>query len=53
MLREIYEQPAAIRRTLDLYTTRNGDALELNPEFFTPLAQWGNTHGEVLILASG
>jgi glucosamine--fructose-6-phosphate aminotransferase (isomerizing) len=53
MLREIYEQPAAIRRTLELYTTPNGDALELNPEFFTPLAEWGNTHGEVLILASG
>ena len=53
MLREIYEQPAAIRRTLELYTTQNGDALELNPEFFTPLAEWGNTHGEVLMLASG
>jgi glucosamine--fructose-6-phosphate aminotransferase (isomerizing) len=49
MLREMYEQPEAIRRTLALYT--NG--LELNPEFFPPLAQWGNAQGEVLITASG
>ena len=53
MLREMYEQPEAIRRTLALYTVQGADGLELNPEFFTPLAQWGNTHGEVLILASG
>jgi glucosamine--fructose-6-phosphate aminotransferase (isomerizing) len=53
MLREIYEQPEAIRRTLELYTTQTSDGLELNPEFFTPLAEWGNSHGEVLILASG
>ena len=53
MLREIYEQPEAIRRTLELYTTETSDGLELNPEFFTPLAEWGNSHGEVLILASG
>jgi len=51
MLREIYEQPEAIRRTLALYLSQTG--VELNPEFFPPLAQWGNTHGEVLILASG
>ena len=51
MLREIYEQPEAIRRTLALYLSPAG--VELNPEFFPPLAQWGNTHGEVLILASG
>ena len=49
MLREIYEQPEAIRRTLALYT----DGLELNPEYFPPLAQWGNAQGEVLITASG
>jgi glutamine---fructose-6-phosphate transaminase (isomerizing) len=49
MLREMYEQPEAIRRTLALYT----DGLELNPEFFPPLAQWGNAQGEVLITASG
>jgi glucosamine--fructose-6-phosphate aminotransferase (isomerizing) len=53
MLREMYEQPEAIRRTLALYTVQGADGLELNPEFFTPLAQWGNAHGEVLILASG
>lgn len=51
MLREIYEQPEAIRRTIALYTTADGT--ELNPEFFPGLAQWGNTHGEVLIAASG
>src|SRR5580698_660685 len=49
MLREIYEQPEAIRRTLALYT----DGQELNPEYFPPLAQWGNAQGEVLITASG
>ncbi len=53
MLREIYEQPEAIRRTLALYTAQEVDGLVLNAEFFTPLAHWGNTHGEVLITASG
>ena len=53
MLREIYEQPEAIRRTLDLYTSAGPEGLELNPEFFSPLAAWGNPHGEVLITASG
>jgi glucosamine--fructose-6-phosphate aminotransferase (isomerizing) len=53
MLREIYEQPEAIRRTLALYTASGTPGLELNPEFFLPLAHWGNTHGEVLIAASG
>ena len=53
MLREIYEQPEAIRRTLALYTAQEADGLVLNAEFFTPLAHWGNTHGEVLIAASG
>jgi glutamine---fructose-6-phosphate transaminase (isomerizing) len=58
MLREIYEQPEAIRRTLALYLAPSQaggsqDGPELNPEFFPPLAHWGNTHGEVLITASG
>ena len=53
MLREIYEQPEAIRRTLALYTAQEAEGLVLNAEFFTPLAHWGNTHGEVLITASG
>ena len=49
MLREIYEQPDAIRRTLALYL--NGGAL--NDEAFASLAQWLNPRGEVLIAASG
>ncbi len=49
MLREIYEQPAAIRRTLDLYL----DAQGLKAEAFAPLAGWLNPRGEVLIAASG
>ncbi len=49
MLREIYEQPAAIRRTLDLYLDDHG----FNPKAFAPLAQWLNRRGEVLIAASG
>ncbi len=53
MLREIYEQPEAIRRTLALYTEESGVGLTLNPEYFPGLAQWGNVHGEVLIAASG
>ena len=53
MLREMYEQPEAIRRTLELYTVQTEAGLELNPEFFPPLAAWGNAHGEVLITASG
>jgi glucosamine--fructose-6-phosphate aminotransferase (isomerizing) len=53
MLREIYEQPEAIRRTLALYINQTKDGPELNPEFFSPLAHWGNAHGEVLITASG
>jgi glutamine---fructose-6-phosphate transaminase (isomerizing) len=57
MLREIYEQPEAIRRTLALYLAPSQagseDRPELNPEFFPPLAHWGNAHGEVLITASG
>ncbi len=59
MLREIFEQPEAIRRTLALYSPRDGAAAktdggyELNAEFFSPLAAWGNAQGEVLITASG
>jgi glucosamine--fructose-6-phosphate aminotransferase (isomerizing) len=53
MLREMYEQPEAIRRTLALYTIEAGVGLLLNPVPFTGLAQWGNSNGEVLILASG
>jgi len=53
MLREIWEQPEAIRRTLELYLEESGAGLALNPEFFPGLAQWGNAHGEVLIAASG
>ena len=53
MLREMYEQPEAIRRTLALYTIEAGVGLLLNPIPFTGLAQWGNANGEVLILASG
>jgi glucosamine--fructose-6-phosphate aminotransferase (isomerizing) len=49
MLREIYEQPAAIRRTLDLYLDGGG----LKAEAFAPYANWLNSRGEVLIAASG
>ncbi len=49
MLREIYEQPDAIRRTLDLYL----DAEGLRAAAFAPLAGWLNARGEVLIAASG
>jgi glutamine---fructose-6-phosphate transaminase (isomerizing) len=49
MLREIFEQPAAIQRTLDLYLC--GDAL--NQEAFAPIENWLNSRGEVLIAASG
>ena len=49
MLREIYEQPEAIHRTLDLYL--DGNSLKAEP--FAPLADWLNPRGEVLIAASG
>jgi glutamine---fructose-6-phosphate transaminase (isomerizing) len=49
MLREIYEQPAAIRRTLDLYLDGGG----LKAEAFASYADWLNSRGEVLIAASG
>ena len=53
MLREMWEQPEAIRRTLALYTVTSELGLTLNPEYFPGLAHWGNAHGEVLIAASG
>jgi glucosamine--fructose-6-phosphate aminotransferase (isomerizing) len=49
MLREIYEQPAAIQRTLDLYLS--GKYFDLKA--FAPLDAWLNPRGEVLIAASG
>ena len=49
MLREIFEQPAAIERTLDLYLDANG----LSAAAFGPIANWLNERGEVLIAASG
>ncbi|MGD0891700.1 MAG: SIS domain-containing protein [Terracidiphilus sp.] len=49
MLREIYEQPAAIRRTLALYLSDE----VLNPEVAARLAGWSIPEGEILIAASG
>ncbi len=49
MLREIYEQPEALRRTQALYV--EGD--HLKPKVATLLSRWPNPEGEVLIAASG
>jgi glucosamine--fructose-6-phosphate aminotransferase (isomerizing) len=49
MLREIYEQPEALRHTLALYLA--GDAL--NPDVGAQVAQWSSPRGEILIAASG
>ena len=49
MLREIYEQPAALKRTLDLYLSKGA----LKPEIAAKLTGWPNQAGEVLIAASG
>jgi glucosamine--fructose-6-phosphate aminotransferase (isomerizing) len=49
MLREIYEQPQALERTLHLYLSGQS----LKPEFAARLANWPNANGEVLIAASG
>jgi glucosamine--fructose-6-phosphate aminotransferase (isomerizing) len=49
MLREIYEQPAALRRTMALYLDGN----KLNRDMADRLASWANPAGEVLIAASG
>jgi glutamine---fructose-6-phosphate transaminase (isomerizing) len=49
MLREIYEQPQALNRTLALYLGDRG----LKQEVGTQLSQWISPSGEVLIAASG
>ncbi|MGA8041739.1 MAG: SIS domain-containing protein [Terracidiphilus sp.] len=49
MLREIFEQPDALRRTVDFYLNANA----LKPEVAAALAGWSNSEGEVLIAASG
>ena len=49
MLREIYEQPEALRRTLALYLAGNA----LKPEVAARLAAWPSAEGEILIAASG
>jgi len=49
MLREIYEQPQALRRTMALYLDRRG----LKPEVADLLAGWSVPEGEILIAASG
>jgi glucosamine--fructose-6-phosphate aminotransferase (isomerizing) len=49
MLREIYEQPQAIGRTLELYLAQNG----LKPDVASLLAGWSIPEGEILIAASG
>jgi glucosamine--fructose-6-phosphate aminotransferase (isomerizing) len=49
MLREIYEQPEALRRTLALYLA--GESLK--PDVAALLAGWPNAEGEILIAASG
>jgi glucosamine--fructose-6-phosphate aminotransferase (isomerizing) len=49
MLREIYEQPEALRRTVALYLADN----KLKPEVTSKLARWTTPEGEVLIAASG
>jgi glucosamine--fructose-6-phosphate aminotransferase (isomerizing) len=49
MLREIYEQPQALSRTLSLYLGEQG----LKPEIGEQLSGWVNPNGEILIAASG
>ena len=49
MLREIYEQPAALDRTLALYLESNN----LRSDVAERLKGWANSAGEVLIAASG
>ncbi len=49
MLREIYEQPEALRRTIAFYLSEHG----LNPAIASKLNGWSNPEGEVLIAASG
>ena len=49
MLREIYEQPVALRRTLELYL----DGKSLKPEVSSLLADWPDLKGEILIAGNG
>ena len=49
MLREIYEQPQALERTLDAYLKDGA----LRPEIAARIARWAHPAGEVLIAASG
>lgn len=49
MIREIFEQPEALERTLALYLDGNA----LRTEMAARLAQWSSPTGEVLIAASG
>ena len=49
MLREIYEQPQALQRTMNLYLAARG----LKSEVAAELAPWPNAAGEILIAASG
>ncbi len=49
MLREIYEQPEALRRTVALYLADK----KLKPDVASMLARWPTPEGEVLIAASG
>lgn len=49
MLREIYEQPLALRHTFALYLANN----ELKPDVAATLAKWAVPEGEILIAASG
>ncbi|HEV2135938.1 MAG TPA: SIS domain-containing protein [Terracidiphilus sp.] len=49
MLREIFEQPEALYRTLGLYFQGS----MLNPEVGARLAEWSSATGEILIAASG
>jgi glutamine---fructose-6-phosphate transaminase (isomerizing) len=49
MLREIYEQPEALRHTLGLYLANNA----LKPDVAALLVAWSIPAGEILIAASG
>ena len=49
MLREIWEQPEALQRTIFAYLY-NG---QLRPDVARSLSSWANPSGEVLIAASG
>jgi len=49
MLREIYEQPEALQKTIAQYVQNNA----LNPNIAQSLAGWANPVGEILVAASG